>query len=47
MKLIEQNFFFQVYTDNFEGHEVIWRRNVFTHELTLQLPLNDMYFYDV
>lgn len=37
MKLIGQDFFIQVYADKFEGHEVIWRRNVFSGELTLQL----------
>lgn len=35
MKLVYQDFFFQYHSDYYEGHEITFRRNVFTNEIVI------------
>ena len=37
MTLIDKDFFFETYLDTFEGHEILFKRNVFTHEIFVVL----------
>lgn len=37
MKLVDKDFFFEVYAGEYKGHEILFRRNVFTNEISLEL----------
>lgn len=37
MRQIEKDFFFETYADYFEGHEILFKRNVFTNEVFVVL----------